>query len=591
VDKKVGVIVLNPLLFNILDEEVAIRELVQTKHLPMVIPPKAWTDYNQGAYLTMDSIIMRTRGSSVQNKVLRDVDLSSVFDSLNVLNQTPWKINKSVLEVVLQVWDKGGGIGAIPSRVDNTIPLKPELVDEQKLWKKKTKKIQVENNNLHSLRCDMIHKLKVAQDFENETFYFPHNVDFRGRAYPIPPHLNHLGSDLNRGLLVFAEQRPIGERGIFWLKIHLANLCGQDKSSFDDRIRYIDTNIDEIMDSADNPLSGKRWWLESENPWQTLASCFELTNVLRSPSPKDYPSNVPIQMDGSCNGLQHYAALGRDNLGALHVNLLPTNKPMDVYTGVLNVVKKNIEMDSKNDHPIAAMLNGKVYRSTIKQTVMTSVYGVTWVGAREQIQKRLKEKKEVDEDMEYKCAAYLATVTLKSLGEVFSSAKAIMEWLNEIAHLVGSIDKPVMWVSPLGLPVVQPYRNKRKHQIQTVLQTVTMIDDDDKLPVHLARQKSAFPPNYVHSLDATHMLLTARKCEQAGITFASVHDSYWSHAQDVDQMNELIRMSFIELHSQPLLENLLEGCREMYPQIKFPDVPKRGTLDLNRVLKAKYFFD
>jgi DNA-directed RNA polymerase len=28
--------------------------------------------------------------------------------------------------------------------------------------------------------------------------YFPHNLDFRGRAYPIPPHLNHMGSDMSR---------------------------------------------------------------------------------------------------------------------------------------------------------------------------------------------------------------------------------------------------------------------------------------------------------------------------------------------------------------------------------------------------------
>lgn len=140
----------------------------------------------------------------------------------------------------------------------------------------------------------MILKLKVAEDYSDSEFYFPHNVDFRGlcrdlfiyltnifigRAYPIPPHLNHLGSDLNRGLLKFSKSVPIGSKGIFWLKIHLANLCGQDKSSFDERIAYIDANIENIMDSCDRPLNGRRWWLKSENPWQTLASCTELTEV------------------------------------------------------------------------------------------------------------------------------------------------------------------------------------------------------------------------------------------------------------------------------------------------------------------------
>lgn len=67
-----------------------------------------------------------------------------------------------------------------------------------------------------------------------------------------------------------------------------------------------------------------------------------------------------------------------------------------------------------------------------------------------------------------------------------------MEWLNELAHLISTIDKPVMWVTPLGLPVVQPYRAKRSHQVSTILQKVTLVDIDDKLPVNLARQVSTF---------------------------------------------------------------------------------------------------
>ena len=44
----------------------------------------------------------------------------------------------------------------------------------------------------------------MAREFRDLEFYFPHNLDFRGRAYPIPPHLNHMGSDVCRGLLKFA---------------------------------------------------------------------------------------------------------------------------------------------------------------------------------------------------------------------------------------------------------------------------------------------------------------------------------------------------------------------------------------------------
>lgn len=45
-------------------------------------------------------------------------------------------------------------------------------------------------------------------------------------------------------------------------------------------------------------------------------------------------SRLPIHQDGSCNGLQHYAALGRDEDGAKEVNLLFAEKPADIYSSV-----------------------------------------------------------------------------------------------------------------------------------------------------------------------------------------------------------------------------------------------------------------
>ena len=51
-------------------------------------------------------------------------------------------------------------------------------------------------------------------------------------------------------------------------------------------------------------------------------------------------------------------------------------------------------------------------------------------------------------------------VTLKCLHQMFDSAKDIMQWLSLCARVVAKADKPVHWTTPLGLPVVQPYRKK-----------------------------------------------------------------------------------------------------------------------------------
>lgn len=131
---------------------------------------------------------------------------------------------------------------------------------------------------------------------EEEGFYYPHNLDFRGRAYPMHPHLNHIGSDFCRGTLEFAEGRPLGESGLRWLKIHLANLYagGVDKLSYKDRISFTENHLDEIFDSADRPLEGSRWWLGAEDPFQCLAVCIDLSEALRSPSPETTISHMPV---------------------------------------------------------------------------------------------------------------------------------------------------------------------------------------------------------------------------------------------------------------------------------------------------------
>lgn len=131
---------------------------------------------------------------------------------------------------------------------------------------------------------------------DEEGFYYPHNLDFRGRAYPMHPHLNHLSSDLCRGILEFAEGRPLGKSGLHWLKIHLANLYsgGVEKLSHDGRLAFVDNHLDDIFDSADNPVHGNQWWLTAEDPFQFLAACINLSEALRSSSPHTIISHLPI---------------------------------------------------------------------------------------------------------------------------------------------------------------------------------------------------------------------------------------------------------------------------------------------------------
>jgi DNA-directed RNA polymerase, mitochondrial len=137
---------------------------------------------------------------------------------------------------------------------------------------------------------------------EEDGFYYPHNLDFRGRAYPMHPHLSHLGSDLCRGLLEYAEGRPLGKSGLSWLKIHLANKYGGgvEKLYHEGKLAFVDNQLPDIFDSAVNPVDGNCWWMNAEDPFQCLAACMDLSKALNSSSPHRAVSHLPIHQVPSC---------------------------------------------------------------------------------------------------------------------------------------------------------------------------------------------------------------------------------------------------------------------------------------------------
>ncbi|XP_076941811.1 DNA-directed RNA polymerase 2, chloroplastic/mitochondrial-like [Bidens hawaiensis] len=600
--RRYGVIECDPLVHKGLER--ASKHVVMP-YMPMLIPPVKWTDYDKGAYLFLPSYIMRIHGAKQQREVLKRTpkeNMQMVLDALDTLGNTKWRVNKRVLPVVDRIWSSGGRLAGLVDCHDIPLPEKPDTEDEEQLkkWKWKVKRINKENRERHSQRCDVELKLTVARKMKEEAgFFYPHNLDFRGRAYPMHPHLNHLGSDLCRGILEFAEGRPLGGSGVRWLKIHLANLYagGVDKLSLEGRIAFTESHLDEIFDSADRPLDGGQWWLNAEDPFQCLAVCIGLAEALRSPSPETVVSFIPVHQDGSCNGLQHYAALGRDKLGASAVNLVEGERPADVYSGiaasVLDTVKRDAQLDpvSFPDAKHAQLLINQVDRKLVKQTVMTSVYGVTYIGARDQIKRRLQERSNIDvDDAElFGAACYAAKITLAAIGEMFEAARNIMNWLGECAKLIASENQPMRWTTPLGLPVVQPYRVHGRHLVSTSLQALTLQHETEKVMVR--RQRTAFPPNFVHSLDGSHMMMTAIACKRAGLNFAGVHDSYWTHACNVDEMNRILREKFVELYRTPILENLLESFETSFPTVSFPPLPDRGDFDLSNVLESSYFFN
>ncbi|XP_021060015.1 DNA-directed RNA polymerase, mitochondrial [Mus pahari] len=620
--RQVGILKPHPAFTHLLETAAEPTLTFETTEVPMLCPPLPWTSLHSGAYLLSSTKLMRaTEGTTQHQRLLEQcppAQLHGALDALTQLGNCAWRVNGRLLDLVLQIFrDKGCmPLGVPPPCSEAPRPSRYQLppgstpVHKSELRKELARCLKVARE-MHSLRSEALYRLSLAQHLRHRVFWLPHNMDFRGRTYPCPPHFNHLGSDLARALLEFAEGRPLGPRGLDWLKIHLINLTGLKKGdSLSMRLAFADEVMEKILDSADSPLTGQKWWMEADEPWQTLACCMEVAQAVRSPDPAAYISHLPVHQDGSCNGLQHYAALGRDSVGAASVNLMPSDLPQDVYREVATQVEEFRQQDAKEGLRVAQVLEGFISRKVVKQTVMTVVYGVTRYGGRLQIEKRLQELSDFPQEFVWEASHYLVRQVFKSLQEMFTSTRAIQHWLTESANLISHAGWPVEWVTPLGIPIIQPYHRESKVQVKGGIQSITLtcsVDENQK--PNTLKQKNGFPPNFIHSLDSSHMMLTALHCYRKGLTFVSVHDCFWTHAADIPVMNEVCREQFVRLHSQPILEDLakflkkrfcsVSSTRSLKPselalvtklQETLRSLPETGTFDLGQVIRSTYFF-
>jgi DNA-directed RNA polymerase len=579
--------------------------------LPMIVKPRDWTGPMDGGYLTDCGgrlALLKTR-NKVYLRTLEHVDLSELLEAVNVLQSVRWAINTNVLTIAQQCWAAGIAVGDLPNATPEELPAQPakwqgrmnecrvEDYETYKTWAKKAAVVHERNNRILARRSTAREQLAIAQKFSTEeAIFFPHQLDFRGRAYAVPVHLNPQGTDLSKALLRFAEGKPITERGYWWLRVHVANCFGVDKVSFEDRVAWADSNMEALLDSAIDPIGGSRFWMKADDPWQALAACFELLGyAVNGP---EHVCRIAIPMDGSCNGLQNFSALLRDPVGGKATNLTPSSKPSDIYAEVARVVAAQVKADAEAGDVLAILWDGHISRKIVKQPVMTLPYGATKAGMRSQLEQAARKNLPgvIPQSQSWAACGYLAEVVYESIGKVVIAARAAMDWLQAVAKLAASVDCPVRWTSPIGLPVLQEYREQVGKQIRLHIdgkqQKLNLSFDGDTLDKR--RQALGISPNLIHSFDASHMMRTMLVGKDNGIhAWAMIHDSFGTHACDTDLLHQCIREAFIEQYQPNLLERFrAELAEQMDPEAaaKLPPVPEIGALDLDAIRSSRYFF-
>ncbi len=578
------------------DEERAIRP----KWLPMTAPPRPWIGNDGGGYDQFAMPLVKCDDEPKMMEIFKKADLAPVADAVNALQETPWRINRKVAAVFEEVYRQKGPASLLPyiemPKMPRRLPKKTTPEAEYLKRRRERRRVWKLRNMAASNLLALDTRIAILKKLGARTIYFPHQADTRGRIYPIPQEIHPQAEDMSRALIEFARGKPLGEQGAFWLAVQLANLYGHkiDKLPLEKRVDWVRQNSAKIVESAQRPLDGEMLWATAEKKWRFLAACFEWAGYIAEGP--NYVSHLPIAMDGTCNGSQHLSALKRDPVGGGWTNLVPSPEPRDLYQEVANHLQAIVDADAANGEPLAVLWKPCIKRGLVKQATMTTPYGVTLSGMKQQLRGVILE----DEDYrnrfpdEKAAAAYLAPKVNKAIGQVVIGAAEVRAWLRKLVKKLARKDRPLSWTVPTGFPVLHEYRKEENKRVPTVRGNVLVKLENPRFKIRTRKQVNSIVPNLIHSLDAAHMMRTVIALKAAGLSdFAMVHDSYAVHACDVDVMNRVLREEFVRLHNEFTLASFYEQVKAGSPAIRFTKKstpPALGVLDLAAVKDAVYFF-
>lgn len=606
-----------PALVQAIEEAMTNRVLDFMIYQPMVIPPRPWTEAHlfRGGYLSTKAIrrypiVKGARKQDIDR--FQKMDWSKVLPAINALQETPWRVNKTMLDVLAwAMFEKGGGIAGLPLADKKPLPPEPPgyRFDEEvtKAHDRTCFEIHSENREAISKRLAVLATIQVGKAFKNfETLYFPHNLDSRGRAYPLPAFLNPQGPDYCKSLLEFADGKPIvNDTQAGWLAVAGANAYGKDKISLQERVDWVQDNQDDLIFSiAADPKSDLRW-TEASEPFQFLRFCLEWKAFWDEGY--GYVSRMVVPVDATCSGLQHYSAMLRDEVGGRSVNLVPGLSRQDIYQ---DVADKVIEVLMQNTNPFDKdWITFGIDRKITKRQVMVVPYAGTFSSCMEYtraaVQEKLKDGHMApwgDEDP-HERIVYLSKLIWTAIDQVVVKGKEAMRWLSTAASEYTkwankadpdgtAFQKRMSWVTPDGFEAIHYRASEKERRVETYLDGRVQLTYRDPINKLEGRDMAlAVAPNFVHSYDAALLRMAVMRGLDRGLVhFGMVHDSFGVHAADMDMfLSQCVKPAFIDMYQADALAQF----RDRLPpevQANLDPLPIPGSLDINGVQNSEFFF-
>lgn len=592
-------------------EERDVVNSIDPSYGAMVCPPDPWHSINGGGYITprrkASATLMPLRNIRREHvgtirKQFTAENMPDVFKCANYLQGQAYEIHKPTLELIKRVWFSGGGILGIPTKSYADKPEFPLPVEwdkndgtEEELaifskWRREAQDWYYGNRQWQSRVRDVGGLIRTSSFYSDRPIWFPVFMDSRGRWY-YRGSPNPQGTQIAKGVLHFHEKKPLGNDGIFWLKVHIANSFGYDKARMEQRAKWTEDNWEAIERALDSPEDYPDVWGD-ESPIVMYTAAYELREAYRSGRPELYETGVPVHLDATCSGIQHFSALLRDPVGARHVNLFDAGgeEKEDIYQAVASasyhkLTEQRTKGTPEEQEGAAPWIDLGVPRDLAKRPVMTYVYGVTMHTTRDYIHDYVLDEYPVEyKDIDNNQITALARSLFGGIESALPATVQGMKWLHRVVRDVGRGNR-LTWTLPTGFIVqhdYQTYKDKRVRVASAGINRVIVREYTDG--VRLRGMVNAISPNFIHALDAAHLTMTALACKRKGYNFSAVHDSFGTHPCDVRSMSEIIRQEFINLYNHDIIENFRRDVGTEVP------APVIGDFDINRVTASEFFF-
>lgn len=294
-------------------------------------------------------------------------------------------------------------------------------------------------------------------------------------------------------------------------------------------------------------------------------------------------------------------SLTRDEEVAKEVGLVETEKAGDIYLYVLEDLIKRVNM-SNDDFAKEWIDSGLMTRKLTKKPVMTRSYAATIRGIQDGVVDFILDNKGEKEFERYFSAGYwMGNRIWESMEEALRGPMRFLDWVQQCGRIIGKNNLPFIWDNPVGMGCVhKPIKYKTgRLKVKIGHQIVKFGFNKPTNKINVNKIKSSCSPNVVHSVDASHLLLTVDKCLERGVkTFACVHDSFGCHPDDATILLQSAKDAWVDIYSQNWLENWYQqwccyldenGCDSgNLPNWK--EYISLGTWCPEQVQNSQYFF-